>query len=239
MSHPKPRSHPSAAPARRPRRKPRRKRGWKFFALVAFSGPLLLLAVVLGYYYVHFSRMIDARIQGKMQHVDPRVFARPFALRRGQSMTPHQLVDRLNELGYANRPTADQPGEFTVGRDALLVVPRDGPLAARQVRVVFAARRAEGSEPTRIDRIEVLGDKSRTTELALGAPLITALVPTRREKRRDVPIAAIPPHMVNAVLAIEDRRFYDHPGIDPIAISAAVFSNVFGRSTYTRGGSTL
>ena len=45
--------------------------------------------------------------------------------------------------------------------------------------------------------------------------------------------------MINAVLAIEDRRFYEHPGIDPIAISAAVFSNVFHKSEYTRGGSTL
>ena len=120
-----------------------------------------------------------------------------------------------------------------------MIVPKDGSLKEQQVRVVFGGKRAKDADPAVIERIEVVGTKATTADLALGAPLITALVPTGREKRRDVPLAAIPANMVNAVLAIEDRRFYEHPGIDPIAISAAVFSNVFRKSEYTRGGSTL
>jgi penicillin-binding protein 1B len=206
---------------------------------VGFSGPLLVLSIVLGYYYVQFTRMIDARIHGEMQRVDPRVFARPFELRRGQWLSPHQLVDRLNDLGYSNRPGGKGAGEFSIGRDALLLVPRDGSLRNQQVRVVFGGRRTRSAEPVLIERIEVVGRKTRPAEVTLDAPLITALVPTGRAKRRDVPLAAIPPHVVQAVLAIEDRRFYDHPGIDPVAIGAAVFSNVFRRSEHTRGGSTL
>jgi penicillin-binding protein 1B len=232
--------------AAKPARKPRRKRGWKFFVLVGFSGPLIVLSTVMGYYYVLFSRMIDARIHGEMQRVDPRVFARPFELRRGQSLSPRQLVDRLNDLGYSNRPGSAEEGEFTIGRDTLLIVPKGGEFKGQQVRVVFGGKRSKDaknkdkeSEPTTIDRIELADGKTRTSELTLGAPLITALVQTGREKRRDVPLASIPRHMINAVLAIEDRRFYEHPGIDPIAIVGAVSSNVFGRSEYTRGGSTL
>ena len=220
-------------------RTPKRKRGWKFFALVGLSGPLIVLFGILGYYYVVFSRMIDARIHGEMQRVDPQVFARPFEIRRGQSLTPHQLIDQLNDLGYANRPSTDGPGEFTIGRDAVLMMPKDGDHKGQLVRIVFAAKRANAPEPTQIDRIEMPGRKETAPEVTLDAPLITALVPLGREKRRDVPLQAIPKHMVNAVLAIEDRRFYDHPGIDPIAIFGAVTSNVFGRSVYTRGGSTL
>jgi len=41
------------------------------------------------------------------------------------------------------------------------------------------------------------------------------------------------------VLAIEDRRFYDHPGIDPIGIMSAAIDNVFGRKKYLRSGSTV
>ena len=41
--------------------------------------------------------------------------------------------------------------------------------------------------------------------------------------------------MIQAVLAIEDRRFYDHPGVDPIGIVGAVFSNIFGNKAYLRG----
>ena len=226
---------PKARPAKKRAVRARRKRGWKFFAIVGFSGPLIVLSAVMGYYYVLFSRMIDARIHGEMQRVDPRVFARPFELHRGQSLTAHQLVDRLNDLGYSNRPKAALGGEFTIGRDALVIVPKDGSLKEQQVRVVFGGKRAKDADPAVIERIEVVGTKATTADLALGAPLITALVPTGREKRRDVPLAAIPANMINAVLAIEDRRFYEHPGIDPIAISAAVFSNVFGTRASTRG----
>ena len=80
----------------------------------------------------------------------------------------------------------------------------------------------------------------RTIEkVTLDTPLITALVSEGREKRRDVPLSVIPPVMVQAVLAIEDRRFYDHFGIDPIGIASAAVDNVFGKNKYLRSGSTV
>ena len=214
-------------------------RRWKLYALVALAGPLVVFMGVLGYYYVVFSRMIDARIHGEMQRVDPRVFARPFEVRRGQSVSPRQLVDRLNELGYANRAQSGQPGEFTVGRDAIVLVPRDGDRKGQTVRIVFGMRSAKTKETTAIDHLEIVGQKSRPEQLTLDPPLITALVSSGREKRRDVPLQLIPQHMIQAVLAIEDRRFYDHVGVDPIGIASAVWDYVSGRKPYLRGGSTL
>ena len=192
--------------------RPRRKRGWKFFALVGFSGPLLLVCAVMGYYYVVFSRMIDARIHGEMQRVDPRVFARPFELHRGQSLSPAPAGRPPQRSRLFNRPAVEQAGEFAIGRDTIVLVPNDGPLKDKQVRITFGGKKAKDAEPAVIDRIDVIGGASKLSDLTLGAPLITALIPTGREKRRDVPLASIPPHMVNAVLAIEDRRFYEHPG---------------------------
>ena len=81
--------------------------------------------------------------------------------------------------------------------------------------------------------------KKQTDRITLDAPLITALVADAREKRRDVPLQVIPRPMIQAVLAIEDRRFYDHPGIDPIGIAGAVFRNVFGNKAYLASGSTI
>ena len=62
---------------------------------------------------------------------------------------------------------------------------------------------------------------------------------TSREKRRQVPIDAIPPRMIQAVLAIEDRRFYEHPGIDPIRMVGALVTNLRGQKRYLVGGSTI
>jgi penicillin-binding protein 1B len=229
---------PKRRGAKSGRKRTRRWRGWKLYALIAISVPILFLSIVTVYYYVTFSRMIDARLHGEFDRADPRVFARPFEVRRGQSFNPRLLVDRLNDLGYAQRTRAEQPGEFTIGRDTILVVPRDGAAKGRLTRIHFVARGKE-KEPSGIDYIETVGDARKSDHLTLDTPLITALITTAREKRRDVPLAQIPPRMVQAVLAIEDRRFYEHPGIDPIAIVGAVFNYVFGDKSYMRGASTL
>jgi 1A family penicillin-binding protein len=58
------------------------------------------------------------------------------------------------------------------------------------------------------------------------------------EQRHDVPIAAIAPHLQHAFVAVEDHRFYLHPGIDPIALARAVVRNLESPGT-VEGGSTL
>ena len=67
---------------------------------------------VLGYYYVSFSRLIDQSLHGERDKTFPQVFARPLEIYRGQSLTNQQLIDRLNDLGYAQRPKPEKPGEF-------------------------------------------------------------------------------------------------------------------------------
>jgi penicillin-binding protein 1A len=57
------------------------------------------------------------------------------------------------------------------------------------------------------------------------------------EQRHDVPLAAVAPHLRQAFVAVEDHRFFLHPGIDPIALGRAVVRNV--TSGTHQGGSTL
>jgi len=228
-----------ATKPRAPRRRGFRGRGWKFYAIACSGAIVVDLSIVATYFYISFSRMVDARLAGETQRSDPRIFARPYDFRRGQSLSPTQIVDRLNDLGYSYRAKTEQPGEFTVGRDAVLLIPRAGDRRGQLVRIVFAAKRGKAPESTSIERLELVGTKKTIEKVTLDTPLITALVTDAREKRRDVPLAVIPPIMVQAVLAIEDRRFYDHPGIDPIGIVSASIDNVFGRKKYLRSGSTV
>ena len=58
------------------------------------------------------------------------------------------------------------------------------------------------------------------------------------EQRRDVPLSEISTHFKDAVIAIEDHRFYLHPGIDPIALTRAAVNNLRS-GTGTQGGSTI
>jgi penicillin-binding protein 1B len=215
-------------------------RRWKRYAFFGIAVPAILLSFAMAYYWIVFSRMIDARMSGEMARTDPRVFARPFELHRGQALTERQLIDRLNDLGYAHRARAERPGEFTVGRETLVLIPRDGDHRGRIVRLLFGGRPAKAAEPARVEAIELPPERKTIERITLDPPLITALITSEaREKRRDVPLQAIPRQMIQAVLAIEDRRFYEHPGIDPIGIAGAVFRNVFGNKAYLASGSTV
>src|SRR5207253_8790442 len=82
--------------------------------------------------------------------------------------------------------------------------------------------------------------RDATERLTLDAPVLTALGSgAEREKKRAVALSVIPERMVQAVLAIEDRRFYEHPGVDPIGMFGAAFSYATGRRSYLGGGSTI
>lgn len=225
--------------------RPLQRRRWPLVLAVVFGLPALIGSALLGYYYVRVAGLIDARLHGQRERVLPRVYGRPMELRRGQALSERQLVDRLNDLGYAQRPKPARPGEFATGENGVALVPRTGDWAGRTVvatftkpAVVKAGARPAPAGTDRLVRLEVLavGQRERVT---LETPLLTSLMSGEREKRRQVQLKQIPPHVVNAVLAIEDRRFYDHPGVDPIRMVGALITNVSGDRPYLVGGSTI
>ena len=215
----------------------------------AVSIPLIIVCFAAGYYYVRFARLIDERLHGERQTTLPRVLARPLELRRGQSLTDQQLIDRLNDLGYAQRATPQRAGEFAVGSGTVAIVPRGAEFKGQVVRVVFerpaapAPRNAARKPPPPrrpADRVLQLQLGATPSErLMLDAPVLTSLISGEREKRRPVALSVIPPRMTQAVLAIEDHRFYEHPGVDPIGMMGAFFSYLTGRRGYLAGGSTI
>lgn len=233
--------------AKRAARGPKRLLGriparWRVYLAFGAAVPLLAVSAMLGYYYVEFSRMIDERVHAERVRVVPRVFGRPFELYAGEAISERQLVERLNDLGYANRPHPADPGQFAVGKDALLLVPREGAQASKTIRLVFSGT-ADAGSIRQIFEVPPGTGRHAPPPVSLDAitlepPLITALA-TSREKQRIVPLARIPKHQIEAVLAIEDHRFYEHPGVDLIGFARAAFTNVFGNKPYLAGGSTI
>ncbi|MGQ0733004.1 MAG: PBP1A family penicillin-binding protein [Acidobacteriota bacterium] len=233
------------------RPRPRRRRGrfrlptarWARLALGGAAALAVVIVGVLGFYYVQFSRLIDARVTGERDRVIPRVFARPLTLHAGQGLSESDLIARLNDLGYTDRSVIERPGEFARDRHQILIVPRGGNHAGAQVRVVFPEPRpAKAGRPTpaphsRIVRVEA--NNRPVTGVTLDAPLLTGLATGSREKRRRVALASIPTHVQQAVLAIEDRRFYVHPGIDPISVVGAIATNLRADRRYPVGRSTI
>jgi penicillin-binding protein 1B len=217
---------------------------WRRALLGIAAGFAVVMFAVLGYYYVQFSRIIEARLHGERDRVIPRVFARPLTLHAGQGLSELELIARLNDVGYTEKARVERPGEFAIDRRAVVLLPRGGDQAGKPVRVAFTEPRVvKTAQPSpaaasgRIERIEASGRS--VDDVTLDAPMLTGLVTGTREKRRRVPIEAIPQRMREAVLAIEDRRFYIHPGIDPISLVGAVVTNLTSSRRYPVGRSTV
>jgi penicillin-binding protein 1B len=243
------------------KRKTTARGGWRV-RIAKFRWPALLLpykrhliiaaavlAVVtvgtLSYLYVSYSRIIEARLHGERDRAVPRVYARPLTLQAGQNLSQTELIARLNDVGYAQRARVERTGEFAIDRHQVVILSRSGDQAGKPVTVSFPepvvpkkkTAKPPPPPPQRIVRIQS-GNRS-LDRLTLDAPLLTAMMTGSREKRRRVALETIPPRMQEAVLAIEDRRFYYHPGVDPIRILGAVFTNLFGDRPYLVGGSTI
>src|SRR5262245_4178011 len=179
--------------------------------LIIFAAVASITLVVGTIFWIKVGHQIDARLAGEARPI-PRIYGRPFEISVGRGLSATELIQRLNDVGYAQRPKAEQPGEFSQDKQSVTVITRPADKTpSRTVRVDFSA----GTMPV-IRRMTELPGTKPAAQVTLEAPLLAAIAPG--EKRRKVPFAMIPEHMRQAVLAIEDRRFYDHPGVDPIRI---------------------
>jgi penicillin-binding protein 1B len=126
-------------------------------------------------------------------------------------------------------------------------MPRGAEFKGEIVHVGFERRAPDPKAPSKrptpsraSDHVMRLERGARQADrLTLDMPVLTSISAGEREKRRPVAIKAIQPRMVEAVLSIEDRRFYEHPGVDPIGVLGAVASYVSGKRSYLAGGSTI
>ncbi len=200
--------------------------------LTALMLPLVVGASFLVYQYVKYTVMVEKRLTGERGQVPSRVYSRPLLLREGMAMTAAGLAKLLNGLKYehkADRPAA--PGEFSTGEGVVTLLPRAAAGGAQEpVSAIF--------DKERLKELRGLKSKRRYPSQTLEPELITYLFDESREKRRLVKYEELPEVVVKAVLAIEDRRFFSHPGLDPMRIIAAAIRNLRAES-YLQGGSTI
>ncbi len=194
--------------------------------LFAFS------AVLFVSFYVHYSRMIDQRLSGEAMENTARVFTGPRTISAGQPATAGDLVSYLQRAGYSEPNGGSTIGSYRQVRSSIEVRPgKDSYFSsATPLRVDFSG--------STISRISGLADGKSYTDAELEPEPLTNLSGDSREKSRSVRFEDLPKYLVDAVLSAEDKRFFEHPGFDPIRVLGAAWSNV-KRSDRTEGASTI
>ena len=198
-------------------------------ALIAVAALAVVFGAVFAVFYFRYQHVVDDRLaKGPLFAPVAQIYAAPREVRAGQVLTADEIGRDLRQAGYNTNP---QLGTYQINGDNIFIKPgaqsfhsTDGATIATTGGAVTsitaengAALRAYQLEPQLISSLSE--DKNRT-------------------KRRLVTYNEIPPRMVQAVLAIEDRRFFEHSGINLGRTVKCGFEDILAHHM-SCGGSTL
>ena len=197
----------------------------------------VLLAVCAGggafaYYYFKYERIVERRMRGPIFANAAKIYALPKLVRSGDQLTAHEIAAELRRAGYTEGGNSPM-GTFKLVKSGIEIRPGPGSYHSPEGAVIHIS---EG----RVENILAADDKPDELEAyELEPQLVTALSDgEQRAKRRLVTFNEIPKVMVDAVVAIEDRRFFQHAGVNYYRLMEAALVDVRSRR-HEQGGSTL
>jgi penicillin-binding protein 1B len=186
---------------------------------------------------VQLDQVVRARFSGRLFRVPSRVLSAPTILYPGLDWKQIGLQTTLQRLGYRDSASA---ANLALGRYAwsgadVWIHRRafEHPTRAEPARVLHL--RLSGSV------IEELRDADTDRELGaafLEPELVGAYYGPDHEQRELVRVGDVPPHLIDAILAVEDQRFLSHRGVDVRRIGGALLANLRAGGI-RQGGSTL
>ncbi|HEV2904166.1 MAG TPA: transglycosylase domain-containing protein, partial [Pyrinomonadaceae bacterium] len=159
------------------------------------------------------------------------IYAAPRTLRRGQKLSREGLAVALRRAGYieTEETTDVWNGSFVVRDGAIEIRPNSSERFASVVRVTF--------DPS--GRIAGLtGDEVTMESFTLAPESLTNDALTKGAVRRQLTFKDLPAHLIHAITSIEDRRFFEHHGLDIFGVARALIRNA-GDKRIGQGGSSI
>ncbi|WP_020395939.1 penicillin-binding protein 1B [Thiolinea disciformis] len=201
---------------------------------------LLIVGLVLGVlagtvYAMQLDEQVQAQFKSKRWALPARVFARPLELFQGQQLEANHLEQELKLLSYL--PVTDRPverGQYQRKAESFEIITR-------------GFQFNQDKEDARSIKLSISGGKVSNLALSNGGEvaimrlepvLIGNFYPTHNEDRILVQMGDVPTNLLKALLAVEDKKFYEHQGVNPMAIIRAMVANLKAGDK-VQGGSTI
>ena len=187
-------------------------------ALVVFLILAVSFTVLFSYFYIKYDRIIEKRFRTPVFANSAKIYALPRVVRDGEKIDAREIAIDLRRAGYSEQEGQSKLGTFHVGKGGIEITPGPESYHSPEPARITIRRRADqpDHEP---------GNGASAYELE--PQLVTALFDAeQRSKREMVKYNEIPTVMVQAVLAIEDRRFFEHSGVNFLRTFEAVWEDV-------------
>ncbi len=206
-------------------------------AVAVFIIVALFCFGIFSYFYIKYDSIISKRMSGQIFSTSAKIFARPVTVHPGDKFSPQQIATLLRHADYidADSGTAAPMGAFHMVPGGIEIRP-----GAESYHSADAAKILSGPDG-RIDRILGVGANAgaELDSYELEPELVTALFQGQdRTKRQILTYNELPKVMVDSVLAIEDRRFFEHGGINWLSLVGSFITDLRGAGR-RRGGSTI
>jgi penicillin-binding protein 1B len=189
------------------------------------------LSVLLIRSYRSYARLVDERLTHGYLTSRAGIYAAPRTLRPGQKLTRDGLAVALRRAGYIESDAVSEVwnGSFRVEDAAVEIKPSGRETVPSAIRVTF----------DRDGRItDLIGDGVTLDSFTLAPESLTNDAFTKGAARRQLTFKDIPPVLVQAITSIEDRRFFDHHGLDIFGVGRALIRNA-GEERIGQGGSSI
>ncbi len=195
---------------------------------------LFITALVAGtMVLIYLDARITATFTDKMWELPARVYARPLELFQGAKLAADDLAYELEVLGYRRVSKPRAPGQVARNGSRFEIYTRgfEFPEEREPARRIWV--------DTRGNRVSELTGGGRDIDLMRLDPVqIGGIYPSHGEDRVLVRLEDLPETLRLGLLAVEDRRFYDHWGFSLVGIGRAALSN-FRSGQVVAGGSTI
>jgi penicillin-binding protein 1B len=193
----------------------------------------ILVILVLGVWLVYLDAQVRLKFDGNKWTLPAQVYARPLSLYPGLLLSPEQLKAELQWNDYKAVSHVITPG--TYGRDGRnwIIYRRGFSFADRKENAVkIQLSFASG----RIDNLSIAGQAEGLVRIE--PQYIGGIFPAHNEDRELITLHDVPPALVAALIAVEDRAYFEHFGISIRGILRAMKANIAAGRT-VQGGSTL
>jgi penicillin-binding protein 1B len=201
------------------------------YALLAFLSVSLLVVGFFAYWYVKYDRIIEQRFRGPVFASSAKIFAAPSLVKVGSTLTVSEIAAELRHAGYTEKEGESPLGSYHVHGGSIEVLPGPESYHSPEPATITVA---DGAVST-INSRSAGPLEAYELEPQMLASLFDA---EQRSKRQLVKYDEIPKIMVDAVTSIEDRRFFQHSGVNFMRLAEAAWID-FTHQRHQQGGSTI